>query len=55
MISENKTNLYSKEYENKWGFQDSKGNWIIAPIYENAYAFSEGLAPVKKDELHPKS
>jgi hypothetical protein len=30
-----------------WGFIDKAGKWVIRPAYEEAYDFSEGLAPVK--------
>ena len=30
-----------------WGFIDTKGNWVIKPQFQNAYRFTEGLAPVE--------
>lgn len=33
----------------KWGFVDSNGNFVIEPQYEDARSFSNGLAAVKKD------
>lgn len=36
----------AKEYD-KFGFYDINGNEMIAPIYEDAKSFNEGLAPVK--------
>lgn len=32
----------------KWGFIKSDGSWLIEPVYEDAYSFRCGLAPVKK-------
>ena len=32
------------------GFVDSKGTWVIAPTFDKARAFSNGLAPVSKDK-----
>ena len=34
----------------KWGYKDYKGNVLIQPVYQEAFAFSEGLACVEKDE-----
>lgn len=33
----------------KWGYKDWKGNVLIAPVFDEAYPFSEGLACVEKD------
>jgi len=33
----------------KWGFIDKTGKIVIEPQFEIAWAFGEGLAPVKKD------
>jgi hypothetical protein len=35
--------------DNKWGFINKKGEFVIAPIYEATRNFSQELAPVKKD------
>lgn len=35
--------------EGGWGFIDRQGEWVISPIYEDAYYFSEGLAAVRFD------
>lgn len=32
-----------------WGYKDWKGNVLIAPTFDEAYPFSEGLACVEKD------
>ena len=32
------------------GFIDTKGNFVIEPQYEEAENFSDGVAPVKKDD-----
>lgn len=34
----------------KWGFIDKTGNVLIEAVYEDAYGFSDGLAPVLIDE-----
>ena len=31
----------------KWGFIDTKGQYVINPQFDNAGEFSEGLAPVE--------
>ncbi len=36
----------------KWGFSDSDKKFIIEAKYDNAYRFSEGLAPVKSNDKH---
>jgi hypothetical protein len=33
----------------EWGFIDRTGRFVIAPIYSEAWDFSEGLAPVWLD------
>lgn len=37
--------------QGKWGYKDWKGNVLIQPVYDNAYAFHEGRACVEKDGL----
>ena len=37
------------ESDNKWGYIDKTGNWIVKPKYEMTYSFSDGLAAVKID------
>jgi hypothetical protein len=32
---------------NKWGFIDKTGKWAILPVFDDVWAFSEGLAKVK--------
>lgn len=34
----------------KWGYKDWKGNVLIQPQFDEAFAFSEGLACVERDE-----
>lgn len=34
----------------KWGYKDWKGNVLIQPQFDEAFAFSEGLACVEKEE-----
>lgn len=31
----------------KYGYVDGQGRWVVAPKYDNAYGFSEGLAEVR--------
>jgi hypothetical protein len=38
------------EAEGGWGFINTMGEFVIAPRYENATAFSEGLAAVQQDD-----
>lgn len=33
-----------------WGFIDINGKWSVEPQFEDAGSFSEGVAPVKKDD-----
>ena len=35
--------------QGKWGYKDWKGNVLIQPVYDNAYAFHEDRACVEKD------
>lgn len=47
-----KTNSFSEgllpiEVKNKWGYVDKAGRLVIAPQFEDAESFREGLAPVK--------
>jgi hypothetical protein len=37
-----------KGFTNKWGFIDKSGQLVIAPQYESAEAFSEGLAAINQ-------
>ena len=39
-----------KNSEDKYGFIDTIGNWIIAPQFDDAFAFSEGFASVCKND-----
>ena len=39
-----------KNLEDKYGFIDTVGNWIIAPQFDDASAFSEGFASVCKND-----
>jgi hypothetical protein len=39
-----------KNLEDKYGFIDTLGNWIIAPQFDDASAFSEGFASVCKND-----
>jgi hypothetical protein len=34
--------------ENKWGFNDKEGKFVISPVYDKVGDFSNGLAPVYK-------
>ena len=47
--STRKALLFKKSSNEKWGFVNSEGDWIISPVYELVKSFSEGLAPAKKD------
>ena len=45
---EKKQELTQKEGKNgKFGFVDERGHWVIQPQFEDAWSFTEGLAPVK--------
>lgn len=48
-FSVNGENTYAK-MNDKIGFIDNKGNWIIEPTYDKVRAFKNGLAPVMKDK-----
>lgn len=48
-FSVNKNNTYAKKND-KIGFIDNKGNWIVEPAYDKVRAFKNGLAPVMKDK-----
>lgn len=37
--------LAAVKINNKWGYIDQKGNWVIKPKYNKAFSFQEGLAP----------
>ena len=39
-----------KNLEDKYGFIDTLGNWIIAPQYDDAMSFNEGFASVCKND-----
>ncbi|MFP4456473.1 MAG: WG repeat-containing protein [Clostridia bacterium] len=43
------TNLITAEYEEKWGYMNKKGQWIIDPIFERATPFIDELAIVVLD------
>lgn len=45
----NSTLTYARQNK-KIGFVNSKGEWIIAPEFDKARAFSNGLAPVSNDK-----
>ena len=44
--------LFLMMHNKKMGFIDEDGNWIIKPIYDRAWSFSEGLAKVKIGEQY---
>jgi hypothetical protein len=46
-FSRNKNNTYAKKND-KVGFINSKGDWIIEPVYDKVRGFKNGLAPVCK-------
>lgn len=39
--------LSGVQIDNKWGFIDTKGNWIVQPIYDEVKNFNDDLASVK--------
>ena len=47
--SAGKSLLFKKSKDRQWGFVDSKGDWIISPVFDDVKSFSEGLSPVKKN------
>ncbi len=46
------TRLYPVQQGGQWGYIDGRGDVIIAPQYDAAYAFSEDLALVRRDSLY---
>src|SRR5688572_26786097 len=36
----------------KYGYQDPEGNMVIAPVYDKAYHYSEGVATVRKGKKY---
>jgi hypothetical protein len=36
--------------DGRFGIVDKEGQWLIEPIYENAYGFSDGLATLKRGD-----
>ena len=48
-FSKNSSITYAKK-DDKIGFIDVKGNWIIEPVYDKVRGFKNGLAPVCKDK-----
>ena len=40
--------LYSVAKDDKWGYIDDRGEWVIEPIYDWADSFSEGRAVVNR-------
>lgn len=48
-FGENGTLTYAKKND-KIGFIDTTGNWVIEPQFEKVRAFNQGLAPVFKDK-----
>jgi hypothetical protein len=43
--------LFATKKDDKWGYIDTKGLWVVMPKYDEARPFSEGLAAVKKDDV----
>ena len=41
--------LVKVRWKGKYGYVDSNGHWVIAPCFEMAHHFSEGLAAVRID------
>lgn len=39
----------ARNEDDLWGFVNTKGQWIIEPVFTNAAAFAEGLAAVEKN------
>ncbi len=48
--SADKALLFKKSKDERWGFVNSEGEWIISPVYDDVKSFSEGLSPVKVNE-----
>jgi len=48
--SADKALLFRKSIDQRWGFVNSEGEWIISPVYDDVKSFSEGLSPVKTDD-----
>jgi len=48
-FSKNSALTYAKK-DDKIGFINAEGNWVIEPIYDKVRAFKNGLAPVCKDK-----
>jgi hypothetical protein len=43
--------LFATMKDDKWGYINTKGLWVVMPKYDEARPFSEGLAAVKKDDV----
>ena len=43
--------LFAAREKGTYGFVDIKGSWVIRQAFDNAHAFSDGLAAVMKSEL----
>lgn len=43
--------LFATKKDDKWGYINTKGLWVVMPKYDEARPFSEGLAAVKKDDV----
>lgn len=41
--------LWLTRIDNKWGYVDKTGKWVIEPKYAKVYNFSEGLSAVRED------
>ena len=41
---------YEVDHVGKWGYINHQGEWVIPPIYHNAYPFKYGRAVVEKDD-----
>ncbi len=44
--------LIPVKLQGKWGYIDSKGNWVIKPQYDFADSFTEDVARVRKENLY---
>ncbi len=40
--------LVKSKKDDKWGYKNTEGEWVVEPQFEDARAFSEGFAAVKK-------